>query len=50
MKRTLQRSLQAFVMMIVLVLTMVVQPAIAANKAIAETQKSNYAPNESIVV
>ena len=50
MKINLLRSIQGFLMTILLILTIVVQPATAASGAIAETQKSNYAPNEPIVV
>ncbi len=50
MKRTLVRSLQALLMTVVMMLIVVVQPATAANKAKVQTQKSNYAPNEAIVV
>jgi hypothetical protein len=49
-KINLLRSIQGFLMTILLILTIVVQPATAASGAIAETQKSNYAPNETIVV
>ena len=50
MKINLLRSIQGFLMTILLILTIVVQPATAASEPIAETQKSNYAPNEPIVV